>query len=969
MRAGVAPGEILAITFTKKAAAEIRARLLQRLQQCEANGEAWAGRCLRRVAMAQTPADGLHVHTFHSWFNLLLAGRAWSKDWRGPPQLAENDAPLREEAWRRWLRRAAPDDNMQTALAHCSPAALRKLLQEKFAGKQNIWRLRPQSLLPLPNMQEPGEKLRAQARAFCAGVDAAVGGKALAKALRAAEALLQDGEDERWRAGFFVQDGGVSKLLLKDADKSGCAALLQKFIAAAEDWDLAREEAQAAQFNNALQKLGRDYLEEYEQTKRERHVITFDDLEFMAYEAVEREGGKMEPLLYRLQCRFRHILIDEFQDSSPLQWRVVWRWLHEAAAGDDAPSIFIVGDGKQAIYRFRSGDARLLEVATRFVVERCGAKATSENTCRRCAPPVLDLVNAVFADGYMAGYQKHATAAGVNDSLRGRVEWRPAPPAPPREKAAARPRDPLQRARAQKEGRRLWAAGVAERLCGIVGKARVRADGGERLCRAEDVLVLLPKSTHIGELAQALAERGLPCSFAGGGANFLRAFACADLLALAAALLAPSNALSLARVLRSPMFSFSSDLLTQTALAGGGLWKNLMSDKSAETRRARQCLQRWRQWASEGRLPAHDLLSRIVSDGDLLARYAAATPKAMRARTRADILALLDFALANDGGRAPLLREFLTTAQEESAKGQAGGGGVCLSTVHAAKGLESPVVAVADIAFGKESAADKSDSVDLFVDWPPGEQAPTQCVFRPRRFRRAFAALAKQEDAMRAREDDNLMYVALTRAKQWLLVFAADNKPGRQRDRLCATMEKIMGERGRQENGALVFGDDMPFAAAEEEEKAPPVAAPAVVLGAPVLPQRVAGDKLHRLLALLFAGLPPPEAKKLARADGGQLRLAQKMLASPPLRALLAKAEEARGETSIVEDGVCHRLDLLILGKDNTAWVIDYKSGGDLSAYAEQMRRYCAAVKRLCPQRAVRGAFLTPDGKFHPASA
>ncbi len=118
----------------------------------------------------------------------------------------------------------------------------------------------------------------------------------------------------------------------------------------------------------------------------------------------------------RLDARVRHLLIDEFQDTSPLQWQALQSWLAAyagAGGGMAAPRVFIVGDPKQSIYRFRRAEPRVFKAAQAFVVEALGGATAACDHTRRCAPGVVAVINQVFGawsgEGGLAQWRDHTT--------------------------------------------------------------------------------------------------------------------------------------------------------------------------------------------------------------------------------------------------------------------------------------------------------------------------------------------------------------------------------------------------------------------------------------------------------------------------------------------------------------------------------------------------------------------------------
>jgi ATP-dependent helicase/nuclease subunit A len=178
---------------------------------------------------------------------------------------------------------------------------------------------------------------------------------------------------------------------------------------------------------------------------------------------------------FKLDSRYRHILLDEFQDTNPLQWLAFESWFDAALQADRAPVIFMVGDPKQAIFRFRRADARLFEAARDWLQSTQEAVVLSHDESRRCAQPVLDVVNRLFEaePSYRPFVHHHAHDTG----LAGRVEILPLARSEPdiATPAGAALRDPFQSPRAVEEDtRREREAGLlVARLAEIVGRWRI----------------------------------------------------------------------------------------------------------------------------------------------------------------------------------------------------------------------------------------------------------------------------------------------------------------------------------------------------------------------------------------------------------------------------------------------------------------------------------------------------------------
>ena len=1000
LRHGAKPGEILAVTFTRKAAAEIRARVLDVLRDD-------APDIRRKILLAESPEDILVVNTFHGWFLSLLALRPWSDSRRDPPRVGDDsEAPLLNDAWREWLRKESDSDAAKELSRFVTPNATRKLLFQ-FARRSAPWRLRERVYGPAQSGAEEDEAresesaLRLAAKHFAEKADGA--GKVFEGAKAAAQQFTGGAmsEDELRAAFLTVKNEPRARLTTSnDADVDGMVSALLRRLEAADT-------LRAAGFSRAALSAGAAFVRELDSAKARRHIAGFDDLEFAAWESVaqEREG---EALRYRLDCKYRHILIDEFQDTSPTQWQIMRAWLMDAHGSDESPSVFIVGDPRQAIYYWRGGDPRLLESAAKFLGEHYNAKRVSQNICRRCAPQVLDAVNEVFSEA--DGFVPHESPEDNRDApgTSGRVEWmvfeKESSPAP-----AVRMRDPLARAPGESEDpmRARWAEHIAETTARVLREWRI----DDKPVREDDILILLRQFTHAGVLLEKMSARGINC--ASGGA-FIRETECADILDLAKFLASPTRDLPLARALKSPVFSLTDDALRDIALSSpnddGGtkngdsrkdsrkltLWEKLRASANVSPEATRACdlLLRWRDWAERLHLPAHDLLSRIYHDGEIVSRYLASVPEALRARVAANLSALLDLALMMDGGRRPLLAQFLAgcergEADDETASGadiaessdagksdgagiRGGGGGVKILTAHKAKGLEAAVVILADANFSEAGDGGRGDSADILIDWPPDSPAPESFVARPRSAPMAWRESAARDKSAKEREDDNILYVAMTRARRALFLFSpgeVDKGPA-ARFNLFAKLAALPGASGDESAGHVGVSFDAPpgeFSAKADSESPPELSAIPRGASAERTSEMMAGEVRHRLVALLLSGFSDAEALRLlpsgVRDAARRLSEAKTAAESPAMRSLRDGAESVEVEPDFADERGVFRPDLIIT-RDGTTWVVDYKSGGSApEVHRPQLRRYARALAKQRNGKII-AAILTATGEL-----
>lgn len=961
---GAHPGEILIITFTNKAAAEIRLRLLRALADGARDNPALAA-CRRRILLAAEPADTLTVHTFHSWFLLLLQNRPWTNV-SGTPGVCADDRVLFDEAWRHWQRRAeqSPTAELQTVLSELSPPALYELCRN-FKDKRNTWKLckTPAAAASEDEMCALEKALQETAADFCQTAHGcgATFAKAQAAAARLAAAVSKAADE---KAGFMNKDGTPLKVLQKNAEKHNYGLSLAAVTELLRQVLTADEARQAAVFNAAALAVCADFDREWEAIKVARNEITFDDLELRVCGMLEKNDIH-SVLSHRLYVRYRHVLIDEFQDTSPLQWQIVRRWLHDSHGSDAQPSVFIVGDSKQAIYGFRHGDARLLGEAEKFLCDYYAAKPRPpENTCHRCAGNILTAVNAVF-DGRMPAFSPHQTGPG-NAALCGRVEWHPYAAAS-RHRTASRMRNPLIHPRPPADNvQEQRAAAVAGKVHDILQHWCIQDKTQRRRCRPEDVLILMPYLTHAAKQVEALAKRGIGCVASGRSISFLDSFECADILDLIAVLLAPGRDYSLARVLKSPIFAMHDNTLAD--IAGGEvdcLWDNLQQYAGADGRRARVLLKFWQRRARTTLLPAHDFLSRLFAQGGIVARYRAAVTPSLRRRTAENLSRLLDLSLLIEGGARPLLSQFLADARQHRSEQEtppSAIGGVRLMSIHAAKGLQAPVVILADAQFSQTGGS--GNSADILSEWRPQQETPACFLVALRRHRLAHMRLREQAKNRREREQANNLYVAMTRAEQALVVFSPAKPAG-----VSQWLYQAMGDLtpGQKPETGLVFGDSLTAEGADVPLETPPPSGVREIIGKRKewTAEMVRGEIRHRIMALLLSGVAVARARQLVAGEPQLWDEAVTMAASPPLQKLLHDSREVLIERDFAIDGDIIRPDLVI-ARAEAVWVVDYKTGKASPArHRQQLAAYSRAVAAHYPGQPIRLAVLDIHGQLH----
>jgi len=851
--AGGEPGSILAITFTRKAAGEIHQRVTERLFALASSDDVELARQLTQVGVEPSPAtreaarglyekhlDAIHVlraTTFHAFCQEVL--RRFPLEADIPPnfELLETTAELEEAAWLALDRKINREKDSELARAmdmllqeHGSLASTSQALEDFLGHRGDWWAYTENDSDPvaaatsrLKKILHTGDdetdpvavfvvdvnirKMLARYGELLAGHPTATNQQSvenLARALSGGMPPLRAFE-ELGRI-FFAGNGEVRQMKVS-------ATLIKKIGAdrARELAELHRDMAErlrAAQalanrqrtlrLSSAWYACGQAWLGEYQRLKAERGLLDFTDLEWKTCRLLNR-SRHAEWVQYKLDQRVDHLLIDEFQDTNPTQWRLLQPLLEEIVAGDPERrrSVFLVGDEKQSIYRFRRADPRLFHAARHWLEQHAQARTFAQHISWRSSPAIIRFVNFVFhgageeghdpeEDFVLQDFLPHDTH---REQLWGRAELLPLIKRqnPMDHEAEATWRNPLEQPRQTEEDSRHRSEGdlIAGKIRELLGSP-VADKGAVRPLHGGDIMILLRDRAHARFYEEALRRAGIPYIGTGRGA-FLQSLEVRDLMQLLHVLIEPYNDLALAVSLRSPIFAATDDDLVRMAQNPPGPWYERLARLSGPTSpaaliRAQNLLARWNGLAD--RIPVHDLLDRIYHEGNLIARYVAAAPPHLRSRVEANLNRFLELALEVDSGRYPSLSHFLahlerragddTETPAEPAWNREPR--VRVMTIHAAKGLEAPVVFLADAA---RDTGSRARGVRALIDWPVAEA-------RPRHFHLigkkdtvddiSQALLHEQRQSVR-REEANLLYVALTRAKQTLFVSGCE--PGR----------------------------------------------------------------------------------------------------------------------------------------------------------------------------------------------
>ncbi len=539
----------------------------------------------------------------------------------------------------------------------------------------------------------------------------------------------------------------------------------------------------------ALLRIADAVLTRYSKLKARRAALDFEDL-IKRTASLLATSDAAQWVLYKLDGGLDHVLVDESQDTSPEQWRIVQSLASEFFAGtgsrEEPRTLFAVGDEKQSIYSFQG--ARPEEFARMGALFRAGAAAAGAawrdiplNLSFRTVAPILDAVDRVFADdGRTPGLNAYTTTAIRHVANRighsGLVEiW-------PTEKTAATVTAEAW-ASSDDEGE----APAAMRLAELVAdKIKRLIEGGDvlaseaRAITPGDILILVRKRQPFAQpMVAALKARNIPVA----GADRLKLadqIAVQDLVSLGDFLTLPEDDLALATVLKSPLFGFNDDDLLRLAHGRRGtLWKALLDQRSEHQayEDAAALLRDWRRRADF--LPPYEFFAGLLDRDGMRARLLAR----LGAEAADSIDEFLNLAISFDDAAPPSLTGFLTWLRESDREVKRdmehGRNEVRIMTVHGAKGLEAPIVFLPDTCTTRTGGNRVSLRPIAIATLPPDAPAAYAWQIKGSGNLPVLAAGRAEVADHEAEEHNRLLYVAMTRARDRLYVAGYEGRKAR----------------------------------------------------------------------------------------------------------------------------------------------------------------------------------------------
>jgi ATP-dependent helicase/nuclease subunit A len=552
-------------------------------------------------------------------------------------------------------------------------------------------------------------------------------------------------------------------------------------------------------FVQALAQLTLLAHEAYTERKRRQNVVDFtDQIEFALEYVTEIASDEQRA---ELRDRFAYVMVDEFQDTDPRQWDLIAHLTAEHPDDFDARNVFVVGDIKQSIYRFRNADVTQFEDTEQDLTAAnpTEAEATDDeqlSTNFRTLPDVLAFVNRLFdevfdEDGepYEAKPQPLTAYRSDPDDIAS-VEYLAVPTDTAYLASRFSDDNPFATARPEHDAE-LEAMALAARLTQLFDEpAQVYDEDSDikdpesRDVTPDDVAILLRSRTHLKKYERALEDADVPFTVA-SGLGFYETPEVTALLNLFRSLADPTDERALYGILRSPLFGHTDDTLAMLKRDGEPLWHALSGSDHEGLQASHELLRSWREtlgltaestpslddsWAS--------FLTRVIDETGYLATISAdERPQQAVANVEKFREQLRGFGEEGVTSLPTLVRriERLRSLgnREGEATVQGGGDGVKILTVHDAKGMEFPFVVVPGIGHGFNMKAavggGRIEFEEIDGDHVAGLKAPDPEDPFEMETTVARETLKRCRTEEERAEEKRVLYVACTRARDRLL--------------------------------------------------------------------------------------------------------------------------------------------------------------------------------------------------------
>jgi ATP-dependent helicase/nuclease subunit A len=811
-------GEIAAVTFTRKAAAELRGRFQVELERAVAD-PGTTSPVRERLAAALQSLEQCYIGTIHSFCAKLL--------WERPIEIGldpdfvemeelENDV-FRDDCWSEYLVRARLEEtDMLRSLDEAG------LTPEDLKGAFDAVSLYPEVAIAGGRPDIPNyETFRAALEKFLTRARQAVPKERPEKGYDGLQRLMLRCFNRQRNLGFEnhrmlmetfeILDKDPKLTLNRWRSKEEARTFETEFIGIKQEVVAPALMAWREYRHKRIVRFLRPAISFFDERRKEENKLNYEDL-LMHAARLLRDQPEVRRYFSR---KFTHVLVDEFQDTDPIQAEVLMYLKGEDSEERDwqklrpePGSLFLVGDPKQSIYRFRRADIDIYNLVKQ-IVEEGGGEVLRLTTNFRSLDVLADWNNPLWksvlpaeADKYQAAFAPLETVrtdergcrSGVYKIVAPRVSWH--------------------------KGEDIAIFDAAA----IVDWIKWACDGNVKLARSEaeksyvcpaqpsDFLILSRYKKHMDIYARALEERGIPFEIT-GSAVFTESEGIREITNLALALNDPENPIYTVAVLRGIFFGVSDEGLLEYKRDGGRFHfampgKDIIQSKklgAVYVSLALAKLREWRRWTLE--LPVSAALQKIFEDSGILNFYASLEMGSSRV---GNVLKLLEIVRNRERKGVTAFAQIVRFLKElsevreieEMSLTPARENAVRLMNLHKAKGLEAPVVFLANPVGIKEHAVERhvvrvgeerrrtGREVDgvrdgglgplgyfVFKEGKDGGKASNfhrNLLSQPVGWKEA----AEEEGKYEAAEEIRLQYVAATRARNMLIIssYAGDMK-------------------------------------------------------------------------------------------------------------------------------------------------------------------------------------------------
>lgn len=706
------------------------------------------------------------------------------------------------------------------------------------------------------------------------------------------------------------------------------------------------------------------FLKIYYRLKSARAYLDYDDLISAAKDLLSTSASS-QWVLYKLDGGLEHILVDEAQDTNPVQWDIITRLMDEFFSGGGGGSgstrtVFVVGDEKQSIYSFQGADPAAYHRFSKELALKCEASGRKWaelplDKSYRSVSAVLKIVDAVFSEPELRRSVSFSAAVIEHRVHRkgegGAVEiWRIEPGDDGEDSAIA---DKI-------------ASSISEWL----SSSRILASKG-RAVQPGDIMILLRKRGGLaGRIIKKLKNKGI--SVAGADRLVItNHIAVMDLLALAKFLLLPDDCLSLAASLKSPLFGVSEEELFELCRDRGGktLWQSLEERRSVSPAISR----------------AHAVLAELLRIVDFTPPYELFSTILENMEGRKNILSrlgpealdpveeLLSLALEFESGHVESLQSFLHwvhSGQTEIKRDmEHSGNEVRVMTVHGSKGLQAPIVFLPD-------AGNKGGKKEKLI-WDESGA--------PLANGKGGGKLAEAIESRKEREHHEymrLLYVALTRAADELYIIGTPKAHEQSWYSACLPpMTALSGETLRH-----ACNQEKPLPRLPEKQALPTIPplphffktktrAESPENDAPKLPDAeteasLRGVLIHKILEIAPQLTQSRRRAAIEKLAGGDREISHKTLAlleNPRFSHFFSPHSVAEAEVAAEIDGeiTLRRIDRLLV-TDDSVFILDYKTDRSVpsspasipASYRKQLESYASLARSIYPEKKIHTAIL-----------